>query len=224
MWFWIILGFLLFVSALGLLFDVEFWIMLAIVLGICVVLIIIFVLIKKAAFQYGKRLAENYQNEEWRALNPEKARKYEELVENAERKRDQMMNGPSVSITKIRAGHLGGLYNESWNSYADSAGGWSIRFNLSNIGGRTINYVTISFAAINRVGDKCYCRIHDCYERSVTYTGPLESGRMVKDLYFENVWYDIPLDRVAIESIYVEFSGGKSQTIHADGSVSNYGF
>lgn len=167
--------------------------------------------------------ARKYSNPQWRNENPDKA-----AVVEANKKREYLrQNGAAVSINNLQAGYFdrGSAYRaSSWSPWANSAGGWSVRYKISNTGARTIKYVTITFVAYNAVGDKCYCRTHNRTDAICKFTGPLNAGYSTDWLLNENLWYDIAMSRVSVEHIYVEFMDGKSQDIYKDGKVENHGF
>ena len=164
-----------------------------------------------------------YNDAEWRKNNPVKAA----IIEEKRKREDLKWNGPAVSIRNIQAGYFdpGSAYRaSSWNTWANAAGGWSVRYKIVNIGARTIKYVYITFAAYNAVGDKCVCRVRRQADATIKYTGPLSPGCETGWTMGENQWYDISMSRVAVEHIYVEFMDGKSQDIAKNGAVTNHGF
>ena len=173
--------------------------------------------------QLEREWERQYSNLQWRKENPDKAR----VIEEKRRREHMKQHGPAVSINNLQAGYFdhGTAYRAShWSPWANPAGGWSVRYKISNIGARTVKYVTITFAAYNAVGDKCYCRTHNRKDAICQFTGPLNAGCSTDWMLNENLWYDIAMSRVSVEHVYVEFMDGKSQDIYKDGKVENHGF
>ena len=120
----------------------------------------------------------------------------------------------AVKIFNVIPGNKNGI-NGGWAVYqANAAGGWSVCCDIENTGDKMIKYVHITFAAYNSVFDKCYSSVCGVGDAICTFTGPLMPGEVKKGIVFENLWYDIPLSKVKIEEVVVEFM---------DSSVINYG-
>lgn len=199
--------------------DVE------VLLMICLFLYGIFIiyvgndLLDKEKKEELSRWDKAYSDPQWRKKNPKKAA----AVELERQRVHRMWNGPAVRIYNLQQGHYDHR-RDSWSSWANSAGGWSVRYTISNIGARKIKYVVITLAAYNAVGDKCYCSLRKDTDIKCRYTGPLEPGTSTGLVLHENLWYDISMHGVSIEHIHIDFMDGNSQDITKDGKVYNHGF
>ena len=175
-------------------------------------------LIKVRRKQRYAEWEELYSDPQWREDNPRKAA----AVEKNRHREHMRWYGPAVKIHNLQPGYMDN--SGIWFVTANYAGGWSVRYKIANIGARTIKYVTITLAAYNAVGDKCYCRTQRWTDVRCRFTGPLYQGRTTDWLQNDNLWYDIAMCRPAVEHIHVDFMDGSSQDIYKDGTVENHGF
>ncbi|MCM1132670.1 MAG: hypothetical protein NC340_04270 [Ruminococcus flavefaciens] len=117
-----------------------------------------------------------------------------------------------VSITSIKHGHYD--VNRMWTKSPDSAGGVHVLLNICNTdSSRTLKYADIYAIAYNSVGDPVPCSISRESLKGMRVTGPIEPGKIKRDLMFESMWYNPSIAGIRVDHVDVTYMDGSTETV-----------
>ena len=118
-------------------------------------------------------------------------------------------------VWNFSIGHYGySNGSECWLGGANSAGGYSVRWDFKNTTGKTIKYATFWFTPFNAVNDEVMCSVKRKSTDGVRYTGPLADGQIHTGSYWENAWYNNTINTVRMIKVYVEYMDGTNESIY----------
>ena len=128
-----------------------------------------------------------------------------------------------ITITKFQYGHEG--YENGYQGFfsgPNSAGGVSVRGNITNNSTKTIKYVTIYFQPYNSVEDEVKCSVLNISKRGLNLTGPLGPNQ-TSGFLGENMWYNHTISRVSIVGASIEYMDGTSVDLDLSQIALSYG-
>ena len=101
---------------------------------------------------------------------------------------------------------------DTWKPGPNSAGGVSVQIIFQNDTQKTIKYVYFDVVPYNAVKDAQSCTISGKTKAGLKCTGPIQPGKIFRDVCWENVWYNYSittLDLVMVEVLYMDGSSEK---------------
>ena len=101
-------------------------------------------------------------------------------------------------------------------SNVNSVGGADVLINFTNTSGRTINYLTFTVEAYNRLGDPVECEIRRSSTGSVQVTGPYRHGRgtsIMNPAIWPTVFYNRTIRGINIKEIVIEYDNREEEII-----------
>lgn len=93
-----------------------------------------------------------------------------------------------------------------------SSDGWNLRFNFKNTSGKTINYLNVSYLAINKVGDAESDKLRHVKKFIAKSTGPFAPG-VSKKLVVEFAVWNVNKQTAYPYQINITYSDGTEQEI-----------
>lgn len=95
-----------------------------------------------------------------------------------------------------------------WKWTRDFYGGVEWNFKITNNTQKIIKYITMEWNCYNEVGDLVYDDITGESSHGVTYTGPLEPGKVTDDLRNTTLFYDYSYHSSKLTKLQVEYMDG----------------
>ncbi len=100
--------------------------------------------------------------------------------------------------------------------------GWNLRFNFKNTSNKTINYLQVSYLAVNKVGDAESDKIRNVKKFIAMATGPFTPGEK-KNLVVENAVWHVNKQTAYPYQINITFSDGtKQEILITNDNITNY--
>lgn len=114
-----------------------------------------------------------------------------------------------IKVTYYDWGHEG--VNGWVSKSANSSGGVSVKYDVKNYG-KPVTKFTVYFKAYNGADEVVSCTIRNEYIRGVRSTDYIGENDKVKNLLFENAWYNHSIRYIAVDKIDVVYSDGTTET------------
>lgn len=128
----------------------------------------------------------------------------------AEAHRQEVATTNGIVIKSCQLGYMNdGFF---FSGMPNSAWGWTLKLNVLNCTGKTINHIVFTFRGVDATGGPAVCEARGSASYRLNATGPLYQGN-TSNWLFENFVYSRILKNVLLEETVVEYSDGTVETL-----------